>query len=128
MKGFAISLALKQRLKETRKCACPIGFCCLSGPGYSSLTLCRHSLGKECVTSPKNACARGCGYSCCSVKGYHRFATFQIKTPVETFPRFPSIIHDIWSRANFSKVKSFFEFTLASGLFVCEWIQDYGCC
>ena len=26
--------------------------------------------------------------------------------------------------ANFSQVKSFFEFTLASGLFVCAWIQD----
>ena len=26
------------------------------------------------------------------------------------------------------KVKSFFEFKLASGLFVCACIQDYGCC
>ena len=31
----------------------------------------------------------------------------------------------IW--ANFSKVKSFFELTLASGLFVCAWIQTSSC-
>ena len=36
------------------------------------------------------------------------------------------MFHFTASRANFSKVKSFFEiiFTLARGLFVCGWIQD----
>ena len=36
------------------------------------------------------------------------------------------IFHFTVSGANFSKVKSFFEiiFMLASGLFVCGWIQD----
>ena len=36
------------------------------------------------------------------------------------------MFHFAASEANFSKVKSFFEiiFTLASGLFVCGWIQD----
>ena len=29
--------------------------------------------------------------------------------------------------ANMPKVKSFFEFALANGLFVCVWIQGYGC-
>ena len=57
---------------------------------------------------------------------------------METFPRFSSIIDDITymevfhftagMAATFSKVKSFFEFALASGLFVCAWIQGYGCC
>ena len=57
---------------------------------------------------------------------------------METFPRFSSIIDDIrymevfhftaGMAATFSKVKSFFEFALASSLFVCAWIQGYGCC
>ena len=62
---------------------------------------------------------------------------------METFPRFPSIIHgipymevfpftaseiQIWQLTSRKRGKSFFEFALESGLFGCAWIQDYGSC
>ena len=61
------------------------------------------------------------------------FVTFPIKTPVEMFPRFLSIIHDIPYVEAFHFTTSEIQnhslnFTLACGLFVCTWIPGYTCC